>query len=765
MKLNSTLFRTAVLALSISTTFILAEEMPVTQPAATQPAATEHAAGEPVDPVPHGVITEPYRVCDDLEELTSRINNLYRKPFAKLFDASGAAQPETIFFRDVTSGHEVMSLTRELCSDISHPDLGRPVWTVDGRQILFMGNRAFIDKDGKLKNTGWMGKNFKMNADYSGQRAMIVDMFDDTGKPLGKANGMPGKFNIMDPVEPRVAYYADPNQLFKVTLALDDKPSKAEVIAKFATTQPKFIQAVSKDRKLLIQDNNADPDRKTGQLPYMPQIHVIDLNKKPGEPGFYYHHPMDYGLPEVLGNDGKVLHDAKNNYQFHSLMFGGSSNKIGWNYGPMTQEGEKLGWGLDITNGLDGVPEHGPINSDGGGNQFAQYESHGRFIDDTHVGLYYSGPATVDGQKTGDWGLWLRDYEAGTPPVFITPAPGGHVAGGESFNPNFFAVHIAGSSAEWRKRVPASDSIFAGDARDTKNAAVLCYTYSDVRGGTKVDRKTGKLVWSGMDNNDFRPYSSVPRPLLSRDSTKVWFHSCMLQPTEEWVGVYVAVLRRPEAPTDLVVKTRFKEHAADLTWKPVPLAVETKGFHVYRKDGDAEAVELTQQVVPARGADGKMQESYTFTDKNPKMDGTKSTYFVTAEEWSTLESDTTSNSVEVSVLPTDGIQNDSKPPLTKFDTTAPPAVTNFTAAAEPDAKGQYRLKWDASPASDLRYYNIYFSATAQPGIVQKRLIASPLSQMTNYLDWSAPLTGSAYYAITAVDRQGNESGAVFVAVP
>jgi hypothetical protein len=33
--------------------------------------------------------------------------------------------------------------------------------------------------------------------------------------------------------------------------------------------------------------------------------------------------------------------------------------------------------------------------------------------------------------------------------------------------------------------------------------------------------------------------------------------------------------------------------------------------------------------------------------------------------------------------------------------------------------------------------------------------------MTSYLDWSAPTTPDAFYAITAVDRQGNESAPTF----
>lgn len=721
--------------------------------AASTAVAQEWKPGNYVDPVPHDVITQPYRVCQDLDELTSRINNLYRKPLHKLFDETGAAQPETIFFKDVTSGHEVMSLTRELATDISHADLGRPVWTVDGRHILFMGNRALVDNTGKIKKTPWAGKMYTMNADYSRQRALVVEFVDAAGNVTGRADGMPGKYNILDPVNPRLAYYADADKLLRVTLTEDGKPGKAEQIATFATKERKIIQAISKDRKLLIQDLNADPDRKTGVLPYMPEIHLVNLNKEPGSEGFYYHHPFDYGLPEVKDPQGKVLHDPKNNYQFHSLMFAGSSNRIGWNYGPMTQVGEYLGYSLDVTNGLDGTPQHGKVTSGAGGNPFGQYESHGRFLGDTQYGLYYSGPATIAGKKIGNYGLYIRDYSDDTKaPIFVTAAPGGHVAGGESFNPYYFAAHIQASTPEWRKRVPESDAIFMGDVREPAKSKVLCYTYSDVRGGTKTDRATGKVTWSGMDNNDFRPYTSVPRPLLSRDATKVWFHSCMLMPTEDWTGIYVAVLRRPDAPVDLELA---KGDGVTLTWKPAPLAVETKGFHVYRlAQGDTTPVDLTPQTVPAR-VDDVIQPAYTFTDASAKP-GTTYRYFVTAEEWSTLESDTTSNVLNVSVKPT-GAAAASAPAMRNFDKSAPPPVGSLTVTKETDEPDQYRLKWSPSEATDVRYYNVYFSDKGKPAIEQKRLIASPLASMTSYLDWTAPMEGEAHYAITAVDRQGNES--------
>ena len=80
----------------------------------------------------------------------------------------------------------------------------------------------------------------------------------------------------------------------------------------------------------------------------------------------------------------------------------------------------------------------------------------------------------------------------------------------------------------------------------------------------------------------------------------------------------------------------------------------------------------------------------------------------------------------------------------------------FAVAREAD--GQYRLKWDRNPAKDLRYYNVYFSTQGKCEVGQKRLIISPPGSTKEYLDWTAPLgVQSVYYAITAVDRQGNES--------
>ena len=726
------------------------------------------------DPVPHELITQPYRVCQDLEELTARIDNLYRKPFHKLFDKNGVMQPETVIFKDTISGHEVVSVTRELCNDISHSDLARPVWTCDGRKVLFMGNRGYIDADGKFQKTGWDGHKYIMNGDYTNQRALMVtfkDKFSDVdGRAMARSAGIYSKFNIMDRNNPKYAYYAVRDKLWRVTLSDDLADNVGELLCQLSNAQVKIIQDISPDgRFLLIQDANAPFDRKEQKPAYMPEIHLVDLTKKPGEAGAYLHHPFDYALPEVTDPKGKVVHAATNNYQFHSLSFGPGGTTIHWNYGPMTDVGEYLGWSLDITKGLDGTPTHGEVTASGGVNPWGQYESHGKMIGGgSTLGLYFSGPAVAPasppakGKETGGWGIWIRDYADDKKlPRFVMAGPGGHVAGGNSQHPDIWAAYM---SAGWRAKVKESDCIVWGYASQGKGE-VLCHTYSDVRGGLQKDRATGKYAkWSGMDNNDFRPYAAIPRPLLSPDATKLWFHSSMLMPAEEWVGIYVAVVRRPEPPRELRLGKNAKD--VELWWNGAKVGFEMKGFHVYR--GDAEGknlVEFTDAAIAEKAGGEGAETFFSFTDKTAAV-GQNYTYAITAEDWSGLESDTTSEILVVSIEANGPRLLGKRPAIKGWDKTPPPPVTGFTVTNEPEEDGQYRLKWDKSPAKDLRYYNLYFSTKGQPEVGPKRLIMSPPANMTEYLDWSAPLGAqTVYYAITAVDRQGNESQPAYATIP
>ena len=178
-----------------------------------------------------------------------------------------------------------------------------------------------------------------------------------------------------------------------------------------------------------------------------------------------------------------------------------------------------------------------------------------------------------------------------------------------------------------------------------------------------------------------------------------------------------------------------------LSWTPHKLSYEVKGYLLYRKEGAAWEP-LDCLYTGTRTLIG--------TSASLIRDGT---YMLTSLEWSGLESDTSS--------PTITIPSGTKgPAVTKWDKTPPPAVAGFTVAME--AQGQYRLKWEKNPAGDLRYYNLYFSDKGKPAVSQKRLISSPQETVTEYLDWTAPTDAAqVFYAITAVDRQGNESEPAF----
>lgn len=87
----------------------------------------------------------------------------------------------------------------------------------------------------------------------------------------------------------------------------------------------------------------------------------------------------------------------------------------------------------------------------------------------------------------------------------------------------------------------------------------------------------------------------------------------------------------------------------------------------------------------------------------------------------------------------------------------PPPAAPKKLTVEKKSPGQYTLEWTASVDQDVRYYNLYFSSEGKPDAVQARRFVSPPAGTTSYLDWAASREGSAYYAITAVDYQGNES--------
>lgn len=327
--------------------------------------------------------------------------------------------------------------------------------------------------------------------------------------------------------------------------------------------------------------------------------------------------------------------------------------------------------------------------------------------------LWYGRPddrAVFSGRANGKGeGLWVQMPKQ--KPMLIADVVDGHPSWcGKDENWFFYAVgtgQCPPAGAMYNRR------LIAGNA-DGKTVKILCTPY---------DRRR-----EGKSN-----YASIPRPNQSPDATKCWFHSSMLLPSESYVGSFYAVFRRPYAPTALKVA------AGTLSWTPHVLSNEVRGYNLYRKSDAGWTLE--RQLVQG--------------DKMPLA--APGTYMLTAVEWSGLESDLSSPTI---TLP----GGQTGPAVKEFDKTAPAAIAALAVKAEADAKGQYRLSWKPPADKDVRYYNIYFSSKAQPDVSQKRRIASPPVGTTSYLDWTAPVEGPAYYAVTAVDHQGNESKPAYAQV-
>jgi len=303
------------------------------------------------------------------------------------------------------------------------------------------------------------------------------------------------------------------------------------------------------------------------------------------------------------------------------------------------------------------------------------------------------------GSYNGQFGLYLQ--HPGQWPVRMARVPDGHVTWCGHDPEWFFAAVGPGSTPDiqYERRLLACNA-------DGVTVEIICRPWDRSR---------------GTDGG----YDKYPRPNQSPDATKCWFHSDLLNPSNDFTGSYIAVFRKPYAPTAV------EYDSGQISYTPHALSYEVKSYLLYRNDGQSWQFD---QEIPAG--------TPVFMVSEP------GTYMITSLEWSGLESDTSSPTVTVP-----GGQIGS--PVTGWDTTAPAKPTNFTVTSE--GPGRYRLTWTAPPDQDLRYFNIYFSSIDQPEAIQQRRIVSPPKSMTEYLDWTAPLGGSAYYAITAVDRQGNES--------
>jgi len=104
---------------------------------------------------------------------------------------------------------------------------------------------------------------------------------------------------------------------------------------------------------------------------------------------------------------------------------------------------------------------------------------------------------------------------------------------------------------------------------------------------------------------------------------------------------------------------------------------------------------------------------------------------------------------------TDTVEGESSPvtQVLARDVFAPPAPANLIAVAGP---GRVDLTWDESVAEDLAGYSVYRSREAERGFL--RLNRQPLVAQSFADEFEIKAGVNYFYLVTAVDKDGNESG-------
>jgi hypothetical protein len=528
----------------------------------------------------------------------------------------------------------------------------------------------------------------------AGESLRVLDLYGSSSTRAVLDNG---QITAWDRLNPGLMYFGYYDGLYKVDVRNHDLMTLEEALPN-TSVRKEIISYVSENNVVLVNDHNV------GDPSYFPKIYMIDLKKAHDTAGRLRYYDMHFNLTGITG------HDVYNEFRYHDLMFMRTPNDT-WqiNYAAADQ-GERVTFQIPVDGQVDNISiaftAYDPV---------LPYYSHPFWKYDGRYVAYFGESRT----GANDWGLQLRDQITQTPIRTLTPflkAGGGHVAW-DGYDPNW--VFAAPGVWEWAGTLIKART-------DGTYSAPFANACVRVNGGAS-------------------DYSSLPRPAQSPDATKCFFTSSMLQRVDTKTDAYVAVARRPYPPVNVMVSSLSLNQVA-LAWNRPQIAREINGFHVYRSvDSDNQFVEISPSLITEQGyVDNSVLREHTYY------------YAVTSEEYSGLESDYLSNMLRVNVSSSSATWENYRAEGKKgWDTTKPGSVTNL--AVSQISPGIYQLTWQRPADKDIRYYNIYYSIAGLPACTQQRLIASPGSAATKFIDWQASRDYAPFYAMTVVDRAGNES--------
>lgn len=489
---------------------------------------------------------------------------------------------------------------------------------------------------------------------------------------------------------------------------------------------PNFAYFAAKDGLYRLNASQLGSFTKVASLPntdrskvvysYISESNVVMVNddfaNSYPDPMFYFVN-VDTGAVNsfpIAFNLNNANHDLAKEKSFHDIYFTRrSDDSFGFNYGPTSGVGEYLFFLAPIS----GDPAQVTVWFDNYGTNSIPYHSHPAWGPNGQNTSYF-GEKYPSGSNV--WGWQVANDATGQNVKMLGRYDGSNFSGG----------HIA-----WDGYDP--DFLFA--ASNNK-------MYKATLSGAENNFQMFLNTYTGL-NDSTDGYQTSPRPAQSPDGTKVFYHSSMTEKADSSVDGFVAVARYP-APAQNV-----RLSGSSIVWDPPTFHRETKGYHVYRSaGGTASFSEITSEAISA-----------TSFSLSGLQAGTDYYYAVTTEEWSGLESNELSNIVKINYQNNSYSSSSHSGQGTKnFDKTTPPMVARLVSTSV--SSGIYRLNWQATSATDVWYYNIYYSVEGSPSAVPARLVASVPKSKTTFVDWRARTDAPGFYAVTAVDRQGNESSLV-----
>ena len=210
---------------------------------------------------------------------------------------------------------------------------------------------------------------------------------------------------------------------------------------------------------------------------------------------------------------------------------------------------------------------------------------------------------------------------------------------------------------------------------------------------------------------------------------------------DHFVDMYVAVTRLPDPPKTL--QSTVKGSKVSLEWSEPEQCRETQGYNVYTSMSRKGPFDLqTDKPVAGLTWSGKHDDRAKF-------------YVVTAVEYSGLEG---YGSPVVAARNKQTLLEDRLPAVPLLvDTIAPDAPEKLQS--KNISENVIWLKWKASASVDVDHYNVYCSTTSLSKCDQSHLIGSPSEN--EFMDWGLQVNQEYHYYVSAVDRHGNESEAIY----